>query len=398
MDKDNTSRDREYKTGSVVGLLISLCLGFILYFLTKNLAGSVSMWEYNNLVDGIVDSLPKQLFWFLMNFTEAQFYASVFAGAGLIIGAIIAWRLALNGSKYKGFDICYGSSTLFPWVLGSQVISLALAIFAFGYIEGFSDPQTTWLATFITVVGAPPAVMLLYGPSVSALLTSSIVGGLICAPTAIWLSANVVGPLGLPGVVANVTTMAITGMIVCMICKVLPWVKKQPIKEYKKSVGPALDVYSPRFFVRRVLADFSEAPFYGNEVASIFLILGVCVSQIICGNHGAYGSGAIPAILLSQFTGAAVGVFLYAHKFDNQGWYATYVPVVSVGPACVLMFGATIPVALFAGTLGGIMGGPVAEFFSGKLPEGVHGTVANVTSMAICTIITAIVMMVLPWF
>ena len=68
------------------------------------------------------------------------------------------------------------------------------------------------------------------------------------------------------------------------------------------------------------------------------------------------------------------------------------------GPACVLMFGATIPVAVFAGVLGGVLGGPVAEFFGDKLPEGVHGTVANVTSMAICTIITAVVMQALPWF
>lgn len=55
-------------------------------------------------------------------------------------------------------------------------------------------------------------------------------------------------------------------------------------------------------------------------------------------------------------------MFLYAGKFDNGGWYATYVPVVSVGPACVLMYGANIPVAVFAGVLGGIIGGPIAQF------------------------------------
>ncbi len=38
------------------------------------------------------------------------------------------------------------------------------------------------------------------------------------------------------------------------------------------------------------------------------------------------------------------------------------------------------------------MGAPVADFFAGKLPDGVHGTNANVTSMALCTIITAIVL------
>ena len=91
-------------------------------------------------------------------------------------------------------------------------------------------------------------------------------------------------------------------------------------------------------------------------------------------------------------------MFLYVDKFADGGWYATYVPVVSVGPACVLFFGATVPAALFAGVLGGIMGGPVAQYFSEKLPEGVHGTVANVTSMTVCTVITAVVMGALPWF
>lgn len=398
MNESKTNTTSRPMTGSVAGLVVSVAIGFVFYFGLKALSGTSQALDYNQMIDGILNSVPKQIAWFFMNFTEAQFYASLLAGIFLIIGGFVAWVLAIKGSKLKGFDICYGSSTLFPWVFASQAISLALAIFVFRYIRGFADPGTTWIATFITVVGAPPAVMLLYGPSISALLTSSIVGGLICAPTAIWISAYITGPWNLPGVVANVSAMAVTGIIVCMVCKVLPWVEKKPVKPHKQVDTGNVDVYGTAFFIRRVLADFSEAPFYGNEVASVFLLAGVSINTIICGSHGAYGSGAIPAIILSQFVGAAVGVFLYAGKFDNNGWYATYVPVVSVGPACVLFFGATIPVAVFAGVLGGILGGPVAEFFSGKLPEGVHVTVANVTSMAICTTITAVVMSVLPWF
>lgn len=398
MSNMTTTEKTAPKTGSLAGLIICTAVGFVLYFGLKALSGTFAGLDYNQMIDGILNSIPKQLAWFFMNFTEAQFYASLFAGIGLIIGGFAAWILALKGSKYKGFDICYGSSTMFPWVLASQVLSLGLAIFVFRYIGGFADPKVTWIATFITVVGAPPAVMLLYGPSISALLVSSIVGGLICAPTAIWIGTYITGPWNLPGVVANVLTMAVTGMIICMICKILPWVKKVPVKPHVQIEGRTEDVYSTTWFVRRVLADFSEAPFYGNEIASIFLLAGVIINTIICGSHGAYGSGAIPAILLSQFVGAAVGIFLYAGKYDNGGWYATYVPVVSVGPACVLFFGASIPAALFAGILGGIMGGPVAQFFAEKLPEGVHVTVANVTSMAVCTAITAAVMGALQWF
>ena len=170
--------------GSAAGLVISLVIGFVFYFGMQAIGGSNEAWAYGSIVDGIADSVPKQLQWFLMDFTEAQFYAGVFAGAGVIVGGIVAWILAVKGSKYAGFDVCYGSSTLFPWVLASQLLSLALAIFVFRYIDIFRGDGVTWAATFITVVGAPPAVMLLYGPSISALLTSSILGGLICAPVA----------------------------------------------------------------------------------------------------------------------------------------------------------------------------------------------------------------------
>jgi len=385
------------KFGSVLGLVISLAIGFGLYFALKAVEGTNAIFNYTNIIDGITHSVPKQVAWFFMNFTEAQFYASLFAGIGLIVGGFVAWQLAKNNAKCKGFEICYGSASLFPWVFASQAISLCLAIFVFRYINLFSSPSVTWIATFISVVGAPPAVMLLYGPSVPALITSSVLGGLLCPPVATWISAYIVSPWKLPGVVANVTTMAITGLVICMICKALPWVTAQPVQSYHHDADEAENVYTATWFIRRVLAEFSEAPFYGNEVASLFLLIGLIVGEIVCGKHGAYGSGQIPAILLSQFIGAAVGIFLYSSKFENGGWYATYVPVVSVGPACVLMFGANIPVAAFAGALGGILGGPVAEYFAGKLPDGVHVTVANVTSMAICTTIVATIMKVLPF-
>jgi hypothetical protein len=391
-----TNKRRNF--GSLTGLLISIIIGFVIYFLMTLSKGTVSGLAYKNIINGILGSPSKQVAWFFMNFTEAQFYAGLFASIGIIGGGFAAWLLAVKNSKYCGFDICYGSSTLFPWVLASQVISLGLAIFVFRYIGNFAQPGVTWVATFISVVGAPPAVMLLYGPSISALLTASVLGGLICAPTAIWIGGSIIPLLKIPGVVANVTAMAITGIIICVVCKMLPWVKQVPVKPHHSGTNQEPDVYRASWFVRRTLADFSEAQFYGNEVASIFMLVGVIIDWLICSTHGAYGSNAIPAIILSQFIGSAVGVFFYTEKFNHGGWYATYVPVVSVGPACVLLFGATVPVAVFAGFLGGILGGPIAEFCAAKLPEGVHGTVANVTSMAVCTTIVAIVMSALPWF
>ena len=389
--------------GSPAGLALSLLIGIAAYELLTLLIGasaSLPGLAYADIIDGIASSLPKQLTWFFMDFTEPTFYASAFAGAGVILGGAVAYVLARRHSRFTGFSVCYGEHEMFPWVLASQVLSLGLTIFVFRAIDGFdAAPDVTFVATFIPIVAAPPAAMLLYGPSVPALLVSSVLAGLLCSPTATWFAAYVTGPWGLPGVVANVAAMAVTGFAIFMVLKVLPWVRKLDVPDMRPTLTPVEDVTTPVWFVRRVLAEFSEAPFYGNEVASLVMFAGLILGTLLNAGHNVNGAGdALPAIVLSQFVAAAVGVFLYAGKFSDGGWYATYVPVVSTGPACVLMFGVSVPVALVAGALGGVLGGPIAEFFAGLLPEDVHPTVANVASMAVTTSFVAIAMGALPWF
>ncbi|WP_010281121.1 hypothetical protein [Bacillus timonensis] len=389
--------------GPLLGFISVLILGFGLYFFLTLFQTDGTWLPYETVIANAHHNLFYKFIWLLMNFTEAQFYAGALASIFMIVGAFIAWRLDVKRSPLAGIRISYGSN-LWPWIFASQFISVAIAIFILNYTNAFSTGEYTWLPTFISVVAVPPAVMLLYGPSYRALFTGSILGGLISYPVAFWIMTTIIPVLGVPGVVSNVLTMAITGIVVYHLCHVLPWMKKVPAKEIKPiEPAPTKDemkqqMSTPSWFVRRVLADFTEAPFYGNEIASIFLLVGVSIEWILNSGHGAYASGAIPAIILSQFISAAVGIYLFRGKYIEQGWYATYVPVVSVGPACVLMFGPTIPVAVFAGVLGGIIGAPVAEYFARKLPEHIHPTVANVTSMALCTIVVAVVMNALPWF
>ena len=318
-----------------------------------------------------------------------------FSGVMVIIGGFVAWMLSMKNSRFAGFDICYGNSSMWPWGVSISSDFTFINNFVFGYIGWFDVEGASWIPTFITVVGAPPSIMLLYGPSIPALLTSSILGGLLCAPIAYWLGNSVIPVLGVPGVVANVSAMAISGIVICYIVKILPFVKPVPIKKYKEedSAKPE-DVYSVGWAVRRALAEFTEPHFYGNEIASIFLFIGLAVDCLLNGEMVVNGGGTvIGAVLLSQFVGAGIGIFLYAEKNLKMGdgmqlMFLLY----RLDQHVFLMFGGTIPVALLSGVLGGIMGAPVADFFAGKLPDGVHGTNANVTSMALCTIITAIVL------
>src|SRR5699024_10254715 len=127
--------------------------------------------------------------------------------------------------------------------------------------------------------------------------------------------------------------MAITGILITAICKVLPWMEKTEFTQNVQKVTVNNDINSPTWFVRRVFADFSEAQFYGNEIAGAFLIIGVLLDLFLSQDQAVYGSHKlVGAVLLSQFVGSSTGVFLYADKFKNCGWYPTFVPVVSVGP------------------------------------------------------------------
>lgn len=400
---NNEKNTRPLKSsGLISGYAITVFIGFAFYLILNNIT-SIGTWlPYDKVVAQAGSSISYKFVWFLMNFTEAEFYAGVLASIGVILGGFVAWRLDVKGSKLAGFNVSYGTN-LWPWIFGSQIISLFVAIFILNFTRYFNLGDYTWLPTFISVVGVPPAVMFKYGPNYKALFTGSILGGILSFPIAFWLMTNVIPILEVPGVVANVFTMAITGIIVLQICHMLPWMEKTPLKllnnqEDVSEEEKIKNMSSPFWFVRRVFADFSEAQFYGNEIAGIFVLIGVSLDVILNAGNAAYGSGAIPAIILSQFIASGTGVLLYFNKYVEDGWFATYVPLVSVGPACVLMFGATIPVAVTAGILGGIIAGPVAAYLATFLSDELHPTIANVSSMGISTIVVSVVMKVLPWF
>lgn len=82
-----------YLAGSLSGLILSVGIGFVIYF-ALNRIYVISDWlDYNTIVSNADNHLLYKLVWFLMNFTEADFYAGFFASLGLILGGFVAWRL-----------------------------------------------------------------------------------------------------------------------------------------------------------------------------------------------------------------------------------------------------------------------------------------------------------------
>ena len=203
-----------------------------------------------------------------------------------------------------------------------------------------------WLPTFIVVVGTPPALTLVYGPGWKKLGTISLLSALFTFPFANWLNAQLMPLLNVPGTVSNVTTMA----------------------------------------------DFSEAWFYGNELVGGLVILGVLTDWFVNINHITNGSGLVPDILMGQMIASAVGVFLYRKHFAEEGWYPTFMPLVSIVPGVILMMGGGFWLSLTIAVLAGISAAPVGSYIAKRLPPFVPGAVGFVSGMAVVTILLSAVL------
>ena len=390
---DQTKKSQRY--GSPVGLALTIAVGFALYFLLLNVPSLGFLPTYTEIISAI-DFPSAQFLWFLINFTEPEFYAGVITTIFLLIGACTAWLLSVRKSKYAGIEICYGSARMWPWVLASQVLSLLLTEYLFGYLNLFALGKT-WIPTFIVIVSVPPSMVLMYGPGIKTLLTASVLGAALCTPTAYLISVWTT-ELGIPGATNNVLAMAITGIISGAVCRVLPWMEKADAVPTDNINAPEIDYGSAFWVLRRTVADLTEPQFYGSDLAGTFLIVGVCIEWVLGGKELLSGAaGFLPAIILSQFISGSLGVFLYTEKYREKGWYATYVPVVCTAPACILLHGATMPIILVSSILGGIIGAPIAEWVDDHKPAYIHGTVSNVTAMALSTVIVSAVIGCISW-
>jgi hypothetical protein len=377
------------KYGSPVGLLVTLAMGYALYFLLLAAPRMNVLPSYDSVISKI-DTVSSQMEWFFINFSEADFYAGFLTSVFLIAGAAAAWQLAVRKTRFAGFEICYGHAHLWPWVFASQLLSLLLSEYLFGYLHLF-DLGIRWIPTFIVLVGVPPSMVMMYGPGMKTLLTASVIGAAVCTPAAYWISLAITD-LSIPGAVSNVLAMAVTGAVAGCTCRALPWMKKTEVKPTGNTNSRLIDYSSVSWILRRTVADLTEPQFYGSDIASLFLLAGVCIEWILGPSLLCGGKEVLPAVILSQFISGSVGVFLYTGKYREKGWYPTYIPVVCTAPACILTYGTSMSTILVAGILGGVIGAPVAEWLNDRKPDFIHETVGNVTAMAISTVMVAAVL------
>ncbi|GHF18279.1 hypothetical protein GCM10017786_60030 [Amycolatopsis deserti] len=322
--------------------------------------------------------IPQFLRWVLGDTTEAQFYKSALGGLGLLAGGWIAHVAWKRRRRWAGFPVS-GNTGLWPWVTAAALLGLLLSNIAWGWTLPASG---SWQPTFVAFVSVPPMVVLTYGAGWRVAVTGAVLGAALTTPVALLLVNFVCVPLGLPAVVGSVTAMWVSALVAFPLCRRLPWLPEPVPPPASAGTTPR---QGPVWVVRRVLADFSEAPFHGNEIASLGLLAGTVLTYLLNPLTPVYGSGLLPALLTAQVLAATVGVLVYRRQWARHGWYPTFVPVVSVAPAVVLTYGPTWPAVLSGAVLGALAAPPLAAFASRRMPLGVHPCAGNTFAMTVCT-------------
>ena len=346
--------------------------------------------------------LMAKLAWMFGDWGDPAFQKTALGGILMIFGAILAWFLDKKGKTT--FGICYGSG-LFWRVLAAQI--LAALISNFLYQNLFKDPAIGFVPTFIPIVSITPGLIFCFGGEWRKVITAAVFGGIIGCPFAYFIFVNFVVPWGLIGAVAWVTPMIVGGLLSAEACKYLPWMARQasdPPVEPKAAAAAAAAANPPKmnasWFVKKVFADFSDANFYGSEIAGLFFILGGVISIALNPFNAGYGEGYVYLLFLSsQILASAFGVFIYWHRLFELGGYPTFVPVVTMGPMFVIFYyqkaletyGTGLHVIIVGALVGAVIMPPFANWISRSLPSHQPGYVGPVTSMFVnCLVVMAI--------
>lgn len=370
---------------AVILMLVGATLLIIWLSLTYRSLWAAHWPSYSDMVSSL--SQPSAwLRWLLGDISEVAFYKHEFASIGLLAGAYLAYWANRTGRAWQGFSIAYGTG-LWPWLITSSLLGLLLS----NVLWGWTVTATSWQPTFAAFVSLPAAMVLMFGRGWKVTINGAIMGAVLVTPMCLLIVNYLCNPLGLPAVIGNVLGMAVASVVAFLLCRYRPGLMKSEQSVIPPAKSPAPVTKAPDYGVvwslRRVLADFSEAPFFGNELASLGLLLGVLLAYAMNPISPAYGSGLLLHIIAAQALSSAIGVLVWRRQWMLRGWYPTYVPLVSVVPAAILTHGGSGLVIGSSALLGALIAPPLACAIAKRLPADMHAYIGNVLSMAFSTLL-----------
>ncbi|MCP8347074.1 hypothetical protein DN387_02315 [Pseudomonas sp. FBF18] len=385
MDKSIDKVEAGFLPLLLMCVCVSLGTGVFIEVISGRAASWVGVWpDYAHMVANLHEPLAR-LRWIVGDISEVAFYKHELPAIGLLLGAALAHWAHRTGRAWQGFAICYGTG-LWPWLVTSSLLGLVFS----HVLWGWTLSASTWQPTFVAFVSLPAAMVLLFGGGWKVAINGALLGALLVTPASLLLVNYLCYPLGLPVVIGNVGGMAVASVLAFMLCRRFAGLVRSTPPVDAPPPAPVVERATPHHGVgwtlRRVLADFSEAPFFGNELASLGLLLGVLAAYLLSPAGPAYGSQLVLEMVGGQALASLIGVLLWRRQWMQRGWYPTYIPIVSVVPAAVLTLGGTWEVVVLSAGLGAVMAPPLAVAISQRLPSHLHGYIGNVLSMAACTL------------
>lgn len=369
-------------------LVLCASISIFSVLLIEVVSGRAQYWldiwpDYSHLLMNINTPLER-LRWIIGDISEVVFYKHELPAVGLLMGAWLAHWAYRHDRCWQGFAICYGSG-LWPWLLTSSLLSLLLS----HALWGWTLRSGAWQPTYVAFVSLPAALVLMYGRGWWVTFTGATLGAVLVTPASLLLVNYLCVPLDLPRVIGNMGGMALASGLGLMLCQYLPWLPDTTQRLHKDAgkYSPVQPDYGIFWTLRRVLADFSEALFLGNELASLGLLLGVLVAFALSPASPAYGSYLVLELISGQALASLIGVLLWRRQWIRQGWYPTYVPLVSVVPAALFTFGGQWQVVVLSAGLGALGAPPLAVAIKLQLPNCMHVFVGNVLAMVLATLV-----------
>ncbi|HDU8556253.1 TPA: hypothetical protein RHK00_001350 [Enterococcus faecalis] len=195
---------------AVLALVVKIFLGMFLYWIMNGFRHVSNFFPYNDVVTKVNQQGFYKFIYFVMNFTEGEFYGGLFTTLFLLIGGLIAWQLYRKNSKWQGFAIA-GGSGLVPDILMGQMIASAVGVFL--YRKHFAEEG--WYPTFMPLVSIVPGVILMMGGGFWLSLTIAVLAGISAAPVGSYIAKRL--PPFVPGAVGFVSGMAVVTILLSAV-------------------------------------------------------------------------------------------------------------------------------------------------------------------------------------
>jgi hypothetical protein len=276
--------------------------------------------------------IVARILWLVGDMTEGAFFKSVPASIALVVFGIFGSRVAIARAALNA-SVSSESRTFLTTMLWS-VLSCGLAIIVFGWTldGGWTPTFTAFLLTQI-LIGH-------YGTSPVRSATVAVLAGIIPCPLSLFLMDRVSIPFRLPSFTAVGLGMALSTVIICEVCRFLPWMWRGGHLGLPPA-GPAVSagrrtMHEARLaFASRVLADIGDMPAVGGAWTGAGMVFGLIFGWELNSAHAVYGMPVAGNLISALVITSAIAVFMNYEEIRLVGDVVTFPALLVVGAITV---------------------------------------------------------------